>query len=147
MSTPEPPPEAMYRLPVGITESDSTGDLGVLHATLVSRLRSEHLTDGTPSTLTELLIERTATNYVAIKAGEGAKVLGDPRVHKEVNALFLGIIAQLERVAPRDPQQAAKVMAQGVIEAVEDVCDGLDPEVAGQLKNALAAKFEEAGIL
>jgi hypothetical protein len=148
---PATPQRAMYALPLCIGEMQDRGaaeELIVLHSSLIDRLRAEHIDTERPSTLTEMLIERTVTNYVAVKEGEGTGRLRDPRVHKEVNALFLGMVAQLEKAAPRLlDDRARRELVAATLEALNEACENLDAEAARLLRESVAQKFEEKELL
>lgn len=93
--------------------------LAALHATIVGRLRREAA--GMPmNTIQNLLLERIAYNYVALKAREDAGVAMRPQDQKEMNTFWLAMTKEFNGLLAANQDK----MREALLLEVQKVVNG-----------------------
>lgn len=139
--------DGAFTLPEVITDPD----MRYLYEVVVAKMRDEarHLP---MNTIQQLLIERIAYHYIAMKAKERGELGGfsTSNVQKDYNIFWLSMTQEFNRMLGKsepmtqaDRKALLKEMQQIIISTVATVPD---PQVRADLLEKMAAAFETAGI-
>jgi hypothetical protein len=141
----------MDDLDAAFTLPETVADPGLrrLYEVLITRMRREcaHLPQ---TTLTTLLIERIAYNYIVLRWKE-SRPMGDAEgfahstAQKEYNTFWLAMTQELNKVARQTDKafrdELVGVLSSAVFRALSDE----EPEVSKRVRARVAASLENAG--
>jgi hypothetical protein len=120
-------------------------ELRELYEVLVARMRreAEHLP---MNTVQQLLIERIAFNYIAMRWYEARRLFAHTTAQKEFNTFWLSMTREFNAQLRAQDDEARNALIKQIVGIITDVLTPEDPAIRERLRDRFSDAFKEYGI-